>query len=92
MLYYTILYYTMLHYTILYNIIIKYSILINHNNTRDEDLDYLLSSLVTEGANIEKLVDEFNEALTIACNKSFQIHRSSRNAPSHRSDPGGLQA
>jgi hypothetical protein len=60
---------------------------INHNTTRDEDLNNSLSSLLTEGANIEKLVDEFNEALTMACNKTFQIHRASRNAPSHRSVP-----
>jgi hypothetical protein len=41
--------------------------------------------LLTEGANIEKLVDEFNEALTMVCNNTFQIHRTSRNSPSHRS-------
>jgi hypothetical protein len=41
--------------------------------------------LLTEEANIQKLVDEFNEVLTMACNKIFQIHRTSRNAPSHRS-------
>jgi hypothetical protein len=60
---------------------------INHNTTLDEDLDDSLSTLLTKGANIEKLVDEFNEALTMACNKTFQIHRASRNAPSHRSVP-----
>ena len=60
---------------------------INHNTTRDEDLDDSLSALLTKGANTEKLVDKFNEALTMACNKTFQIHRASRNAPSHRSVP-----
>jgi paraquat-inducible protein B len=60
---------------------------INHNTTRDEELDDSLSSLLTEGANIEKIVDEFNEALTMACNKTFQIHKASRNASSHRSIP-----
>jgi len=59
---------------------------INHNNTR-EDVDDSLSSLLTEGANIEKLVDEFNEALTMACNNTIQVHRASRNALSHRSVP-----
>jgi len=58
---------------------------IKHNTTRGEDVDDSLSSLLTEGANIEKLVDEFNEALTMACNNTFQIHRASRNSPSHRS-------
>jgi len=48
-------------------------------------VDDSLSSLLSEGANIEKLVDEFNEALTMACNNTFQIHRASRNSPSHRS-------
>jgi len=43
---------------------------INHNTTRDEDLDDSLSALLTEGANIEKLLYEFNEALTMACNKT----------------------
>jgi len=58
---------------------------IHHNTTRGEDVEDSLSSLLTEGANIEKLVDEFNEALTMACNNTFQIHRASRNSPSHRS-------
>ena len=58
---------------------------INHSTTWDEDLDDSLSALLTEGANIEKLVDDFIEVLTVACNKTFQIHRASRNAPSHRS-------
>jgi len=60
---------------------------INHNTIRDEDLDDSLFALLTEGANIEKLVDDFNKALTMTCNKTFQIHRASRNAPSHRSVP-----
>jgi hypothetical protein len=60
---------------------------INRSTTRDEDLDDLLSSLLTEGANIEELVDELNEALIMACNKTFRIHRASRNAPSHRFVP-----
>jgi mannosyltransferase OCH1-like enzyme len=46
-----------------------------YNTTRDEELDDSLSSLLTKGANIEELVDEFNEALTMACNKTFKIHR-----------------
>ena len=58
---------------------------INRNTSRGEDVDDSLSSLLSEGANIEKLVDEFNEALTMACNNTFQIHRASRNSPSHRS-------
>jgi len=48
-------------------------------------VDYLLSSALTEGANIEKTVTEFNEALKIACNSTFPIHRASRNSTSHRS-------
>jgi hypothetical protein len=36
---------------------------INRNTSRVEDADDLLSSLLTEGANIEKIVVEFNEAL-----------------------------
>jgi hypothetical protein len=63
---------------------------IHYNTTRDQDLDVSLSALLTERANIEKLVEEFNEELTTACNETFQIHRASRNAPRHRSVPGGL--
>jgi hypothetical protein len=48
-------------------------------------VDEMLSSLLTEGVNIERTVVEFDEALKIACSKSFQIHRASSNPPSHRS-------
>jgi len=51
------------------------------------DVDYLLSSELTEGANIEKIVAEFNEALKMACNNTFPIHRASRNSTSHRCVP-----
>jgi hypothetical protein len=60
---------------------------INHNVTHDEDLDDTLCSLLTGEADIEKRIDEFNEALIMACNISFQIHRTSRSAPSHRTVP-----
>jgi hypothetical protein len=38
----------------------------------------LLSSLLTEGANIEEIVFEFNEALKKACNNSFQTQSSEK--------------
>jgi len=53
---------------------------INFNNSLREDVDYPLSCELTEGANIEKIVAEFNEALKMACNNIFPIHRASRNS------------
>jgi len=50
-------------------------------------VDCLLSSLLTEGANIEKIVSELNETLKMACNNTFPIHKASRNSKSHRSIP-----
>jgi hypothetical protein len=37
------------------------------------ELEDSLSSLVTEGTNIEKLVDDYNNAVKMACNKTFPI-------------------
>jgi len=50
-------------------------------------LDASLSSLVTEGTNVEALVDNYNDAVKRACDKTFPIQRSSRHAPSHKSVP-----
>jgi hypothetical protein len=58
---------------------------INCNTSRVEDADELLASLLTEEANIEKLVVEFNETLKKAYNNSFQTQRAPRNSTSHRS-------
>jgi len=58
---------------------------INLNTTLGEDVDYLLSSELTEGANIDKIVTEFNEALKMTYNSTFPTHRTSRNSTSHRS-------
>jgi hypothetical protein len=60
---------------------------ISCNDTREEDLDVTLCSLLTDETEIEKRIDEFSEALTTACNKSFHIQRASRSAPSHRTVP-----
>ena len=57
------------------------------NDTREEDLDDTLCSLLTDETGIEKRIDEFREALTTACNKSFHIQRVSRSAPLHRTVP-----
>ena len=56
-------------------------------DTREVDLDDTLCSLLTDETEIEKRIDEFYEALTMACNKSFHIQRASRSAPSHRTVP-----
>jgi hypothetical protein len=40
-----------------------------------EDLDDTLSSLLTEETDTETRIDEFSEALKLACNTSFQTHR-----------------
>ena len=58
---------------------------INLNTTLGEDVDYLLSSELTEGANIEKIVTEFSEALKMVCNNAFPTYRALRNSTSHRS-------
>jgi len=60
---------------------------INFNISLREDVDYLFSSELIEGANIEKIVAQFKEALKMACNNAFPIHRASRNSTSHRSVP-----
>jgi hypothetical protein len=58
------------------------------NCTRDEDLDEEITSLLTEeGAEYEQRIDELNEALTLASNKSFPIYRTNRSATSHKTVP-----
>jgi hypothetical protein len=59
----------------------------NDITIRVEEADEMLSSLVTENANIEEIVFKFNESLKTACNNTFQIRRASRNLTSHRSVP-----
>jgi hypothetical protein len=51
------------------------------------ELDDSLSSLVTEGTNVEILVDHYNNVVKKACNKTFPIQRGSRHAASHKSVP-----
>ena len=58
---------------------------LNHESSLE--LDASLSSLVTEGRNIEALVDDYNEAVIRACDKTFSIQRGSRHAASHKSVP-----
>jgi hypothetical protein len=58
---------------------------LNHKSSLD--LDASLSSLVTEGTNVETLVDDYNDAVKRACNKTISIQRSSRHAASHKSVP-----
>jgi hypothetical protein len=45
----------------------------NHD-TGVEDLDEILSSLITEELDIEKQIDYFSEVLKLACNKSFPTY------------------
>ena len=37
--------------------------------------------------NVEKLVEDFNDSVKIACNKTFLIQRGSRHALSHKTVP-----
>jgi hypothetical protein len=60
---------------------------LDHNTTRDEDLDNSLTTLLKEGANIDKLVEDSNEEITMTCHNNFQTQRAPRSAPSHRSVP-----
>jgi hypothetical protein len=55
---------------------------ISCNDTREEDLDDTLCSLLTDETEIEKRIDELSEAITTACNKS-----ASRSSPSYRNVP-----
>jgi len=58
---------------------------LNHKSSLE--LDDSLSSLVTERTNVEALVDDYNDAVKRACNKTFSIQRSSRHAALHKSVP-----
>jgi hypothetical protein len=42
---------------------------------------------VTEGIKVETLVEDYNKAIKMACNKTFTILRGSRHAVSHKSIP-----
>jgi hypothetical protein len=57
------------------------------NHKSPPELDDSLSSLLTEGTNVENLVEDFNDAVKIACNKTFLIHRGSRHALPHKTVP-----
>ena len=42
---------------------------------------------MTEETNVENLVDDFNEAITRACNKTFPIQTDSKRPLTHKSVP-----
>jgi hypothetical protein len=58
----------------------------NHDAGAD-DLDETLSSLITVEINIEKRIDEFSEALKLACNKSFPTHGATKKVTAHKTVP-----
>jgi len=58
---------------------------LNHKSSLE--LDASLSSLVTEGTDVEILVNEYNEAVKMACNNTFSIQRGSGHSKSHKSVP-----
>jgi hypothetical protein len=57
---------------------------LNHKTSLELDASL---SLVAEGTNVEALVDDYNDAVKRACDKTFPIQRSSRHAASHKSVP-----
>jgi hypothetical protein len=57
-----------------------------HDDNSDEDLDDTLCLQITGATDIER-VDQFNEAITIACNKSFQVYNASKRVQNHRTVP-----
>jgi hypothetical protein len=57
------------------------------NGNRTEDLYDTLFSRLSKDMAIEKHVDEFSEALKLACNKSFKTQRASKKATTHKSVP-----
>ena len=55
--------------------------------SRAVHLDDTLALRISEDAAIEKHIDEFSEALMIACNKSFKTKRASKKATTHKPVP-----
>ena len=61
---------------------------IDCEGTRDEDLHGAISSLLTEeDAEFEQRIDELNEAIILASNKSFPIYRATRSTTLHKTVP-----
>jgi hypothetical protein len=56
-------------------------------DTGADDLNETLSLLITEELDIEKQIDEFNEALKLACNKLFPKHGATKKVTAHKTVP-----
>jgi len=63
----------------------------NHD-TGAEDLDEILSSLISEELDIEKRIGEFSEVLKLVCNKSFPTYGATKKVTAHKKFPGGLKS